>query len=119
MLQNYQEKILITRDTLGTALAGLAIGAEDQHREVKRLVEEQGQALISHYAFRLMASEALGHLTVFHDSGRGAISFGGPSEWGDWNDTGEFLELPDGHSFTFEGKPVDEGDEGSCSLGNV
>jgi len=119
MLQDYQEKVTVTRDTLGLALASLGIGAEDQRQELQRVVEAQGEALVSHYAFRLMASEARGDLTIFHDSGRGAISFGGPSEWGDWNDTGEFLELPDGRSYTFEGKPVDEGDEGSCSLGNV
>ena len=119
MLQDYQERVAVNRETLDLALTGLGIGAEDQRQELQRVVTEQGQALVSHYAFRLMASEACGDLIIFHDSGRGGISFGGPSEWGHWNDTGEFLELPDGRTYTFEGKPVDEGDEGSCSLGNV
>ena len=119
MLREYQERVRITRDTLEATLAGWGLGAEDQQQEIRRLVAAQGEAFVSHYSFRLAASEAYGDLTVFHDSGRGAISFGGPSEWGDWNDHGEFLNLPDGRQFTFEGKPVDEGDEGSCSLGNV
>ncbi len=119
MLQTYQERVTVNRQTLETVLADWGLGAEDQRREIRRLVEDRGEALISHYAFRLMAADACGDLTVFHDTGRGAISFGGPSDWGRWHDYGEFLELPDGRQYTYEGKPVDEGDDGSCSLGNV
>ncbi|MFZ5447858.1 MAG: hypothetical protein ACOZFS_04385 [Thermodesulfobacteriota bacterium] len=85
---------------------------------IDKVIAEKGEAVVSSYHFRAPSGE-LGSIFVCHDLGRGARVFGDNVQWGQWEETYEILTLDEsGEKFNFDGKPVYEGDEGSCSLGN-
>lgn len=119
MLLDYQEKVRVTRDNLDQVLGVMKIKAPDQIREITRLVAEKGEMVISHYSFSSSLGDKGGDITVFHDPGRGGISFGAESAWGDWDDSYEILTLDQGEKYNCDGKPVYEGDDGSCTFGNI
>jgi len=118
MLLNYREKHRLSRDTWREELATLGItgGAVEM---IEKLMAANGEATVSSYHFRAPSGDP-GAIVVCHDLGRGAISFGTTTQWGHWDETDEILTLDEtGEKINFDGKPVYEGDEGSCSLGNV
>ncbi|MBI4643198.1 MAG: hypothetical protein HY790_08800 [Deltaproteobacteria bacterium] len=118
MLLNYREKSLLRRANWQPELAAMGITEEAVIEVIAREVAEKGEALISCYHFRTPSGEP-GSILVCHHLGRGAISFGTNTRWGHWDETYEILTLEEsGEKFNFDGKPVYEGDEGSCSLGN-
>jgi len=119
MLLKYWEKQRVTRDDLAKKLTSLGISDPEQTRVIAGIIEEKGEATISHYQFGAPAGDRQGTLTVCHDLGRGAISFGPHIRWGQWDEDCEVLTLENGEKFSYEGKPVYEGDDGSCSLGNI
>ena len=118
MLLNYWEKHLITHANQQQELAGMGIIASPFIEMIDKIIAAKGEAMVSSYHFRAPSGEP-GSIVVCHDLGRGAISFGANTQWGDWDETYEFLTLDEtGEKINFDGKPVYEGDEGSCSLGN-
>ena len=119
MLLNYWEKYRLTQVDLHQELAALGITGRAQIEVIKKIVAEQGEALISSYQFRAPSGES-GAIVVCHNLGRGAISFGTNTRWGRWDETYEILTLDEsGERINFDGQPIDEGDDGACSLGNI
>jgi hypothetical protein len=118
MLINYKEKQIVTRNNWQDQLAALEIKAGEAVEMIAKLIVEQGEALVSVYQFKAPSGD-LGSIVVCHDLGRSALIFGTNIRWGNWDETFETLTLDDsGEKINFDGKPVYEGDEGSCSLGN-
>lgn len=118
MLLHYREKQRLTREAWREELAELEITEGDAVEMIEKLIAANGEAIVSSYHFRAPAGEP-GSIVVCHDLGRGAISFGTNTRWGHWDETHEILTLDEsGEKISFDGKPVYEGDEGSCSLGN-
>jgi len=119
MLLDYWEKYRVAQLNWEQELASLGITGTEQIQVIKEIVTGKGEALVSHYHFSV-PSGLRGTMTVCHDLGRGAISLGGHTRWGQWDEIFEVLTLDDtGEKFNFDGKPVYEDDEGACSLGNI
>ena len=119
MSLQYKERILLTRENRGPVLDALGITASERLKLLDGLMAAAGEATISFYQFCYAPSGPSGDLLVCHDLGKAAINFAGNIRWGDWDEGYEILTLENGEKFNFDGKPVDFGDEGSCSLGNV
>jgi hypothetical protein len=119
MSLKYKERIPLTQENRGSVLDTLGITTPEYLKVVDGLVAEAGGATISFYQFCYAPSGPSGDLLVVHDLGKAAINFAGDIRWGDWDESYEILTLENGERFNFDGKPVDAGDEGSCSLGNV
>ncbi len=118
MLLNYREKSRLNRANWEAELAALGVTEAAVIEVIAREVAEKGEALVSFYRFRAPSGDP-GFIIVSHQLERGAISFGPKTRWGHWDETYEILTLEEsGERFNFDGKPVYEGDEGSCSLGN-
>jgi hypothetical protein len=118
MLSHYQEKCRLTQDNLEQESAGMGLTQGEHLKIIKEIIGQKGAAIVSHYCFDL-PSGAQGSIVVCHDLHRGAISFGASTRWGEWDDLLEILTLDDtGEKFNFDGKPVYEGDDGACALGN-
>lgn len=118
MLLHYREKQRLSRDVWREELAALEITERDTIEIIEKLIAANGEAIVSSYHFKAPSGD-MGSLVVCHDLGRGAISFGTNTRWGHWDEVYEILTLDESaEKFNFEGKPVYEGDEGSCSLGN-
>ncbi len=118
MLLHYWEKRSLTPDNWRPEMAAMGITAKPVIEAVEKIIAQEGEAIVSSYLFRAPSGDA-GSIVVCHHLGRGAISFGDNTRWGHWDENYETLTLDDtGEKFNFEGRPVYEGDEGSCSLGN-
>ncbi|MFZ5451195.1 MAG: hypothetical protein ACOZF2_04915 [Thermodesulfobacteriota bacterium] len=108
----------MTAENWGRELANMGVDAHDSLEEIARFIAANGKALVSCYRFQVLLGE-LGTIVVCHDLGRGLISLGTSRQWGHWHEDFEVLTLDEsGEKYSFEGKLVDEGDGGSCSLGN-
>ena len=119
MLLEYWEKYRLTPRDRQAQLAAMGISASPAVAVIDQVLAEKGEALISVYRFSRPSGEA-GSLVVCHDTGRGAISFGATTQWGQWDETSEILTVDGtGEQFNFDGQPVAEGDDGACSLGNI
>jgi hypothetical protein len=119
MLLNYWEKCRLTRLNQQEQLASMEIGASPAMEVIQPALAETGEALISVYQFSRPSGDP-GSLVVCHDTGRGAISFGTKTQWGQWDEAYEILTVDGtGEQYNFDGQPVAEGDDGSCSLGNI
>jgi hypothetical protein len=117
MLSQYQERRRLTQDNLAPELAAMGLTQAGVINLIKEIIGQKGAAVISHYLFNLSGEQ--GSIVVCHDLHRGAISLGGSTRWGEWDDGLEILTLDDtGEKFNFDGKPVYEGDDGACALGN-
>ena len=118
MLINYREKQRLTRQTWREELAGMGITLPEVVEMVAGVIAANGESVVSCYHFRAPAGDP-GAIVVCHNLGRGALFFGRNIQWGQWDETSETLTLEgSGEKISFEGKPVYEGDDGSCSLGN-
>jgi len=119
MLLEYWEKYRLTQMDRQTQLATLGVSASSVIEVIEQVLAEKGEAVISVYRFSTLSEEP-GSLVVCHDLGRGAISFGANTQWGQWDETYEILTVDGtGEQFNFDGQPVAEGDDGACSLGNI
>ena len=119
MLLKYWEKLRLSQINWPQELASMGVSQSPVLEVIKKVLVEKGEALVSVYRFSMPPGEP-GSLVVCHDLGRGAISFGANTHWGQWDETYEVLTVDGtGEKFNFEGKPVDEGDDGACSLGNI
>ncbi len=119
LLLKYWEKVRLTRDHWRRELISEGVGEGPAMIVINKILEENGVTPVSVYLFSRLPGET-GSLVVCHDLGRGAISFGTNTRWGRWDEDYELLTI-DGteEKFDFEGKPVGEGDDGACSLGNI
>jgi hypothetical protein len=119
MLLKYWEKYRLTQLNRQAQLASMGISESPATKIIEQFLAETGEALVSIYLFKRLSGES-GSLVVCHDTGRGAISFGANTQWGQWDENYEVLTV-DGtaEQFNFDGKPVAEGDDGACSLGNI
>jgi len=119
MLLKYWEKHRLSQTNWQQELASMGVSTSPAIAVIAQVLGEQGEAVVSVYLFTRFSGEP-GSLVVCHDLGRGAISFGGNTQWGQWDDAYEFLTVDGtGEKFNFDGKPVNEGDDGACSLGNI
>jgi hypothetical protein len=119
MLLKYWEKHRLTQINWQQELASMGVSESPAIEVIEKILVEKGEANVSVYLFRMLSGEQ-GSLVVCHDVGRGAISFGANTHWGNWDETYEVLTIDGtGEKFNFDGKPVDEGDDGACSLGNI
>jgi len=119
MLLKYWEKHRLTRMNWQQDLASMGVNQSPAMEVIETALGENGETVVSVYLFSL-PSGGSGSLVVCHDLGRGAISFGANTHWGQWDDAYEVLTVDGtGEKFNFDGKPVDEGDDGACSLGNI
>ena len=119
MLLKYWEKYRLTQLNRQPQLASMGISESPAIEVIEQVLAEKGEAIISVYLFSRLSGEP-GSLVVCHDTGRGAISFGANTQWGQWDETYEVLTVDGtGEQFNFDGNPVDEGDDGACSLGNI
>ena len=119
MLLKYWEKHRLTQINWQQELASMGVGESPAIEVIAKVMGEQGEAVVSVYLFSRPSGES-GSLVVCHDVGRGAISFGTNIHWGKWDETYEVLTLDaTGEKFNFDGNPVEEGDDGACSLGNI
>ena len=119
MLLEYWEKRSLTRDNWHLELAGMGVDPGDSLKELARLIAGKGEALVSCYRFQAPMGDP-GTIIVCHDLGRGLISLGAYTAWGNWHEGYEVLTLDgSGEQYDFEGNLLCEGDDGSCSLGNV
>jgi hypothetical protein len=119
MLLKYWEKQRLSQDNWQRELDSMGVIDPASLGVIEKVLSEKGEAVVSVYLFSRLSGEP-GSLVVCHDLGRGAISFGGNSRWGQWDETYEILSIDGtGEKFNFDGKPVDEGDDGACSLGNI
>lgn len=118
MLLRYWEKRSLTPDNWRSEATAMGITAKMVMELIEKIIVQEGDAIVSSYLFRAPSGDA-GSIVVCHHLGRGAISFGEKTRWGQWDEAFETLTLDEtGEKFDFEGRPVYEGDEGSCSLGN-
>jgi len=118
MLLNYWEKHRLTQVNRQQELSEMGVTARAFIDMIEQILAEKGEATVSAYHFRTPSGEE-GSIVVCHDLHRGALSFGVNTRWGHWDETLEILTLDEsGEKINFDGKPVYEGDEGSCSLGN-
>ena len=119
MLLKYWEKHRLSQNNWQQELASMGVSDSPILEVIEKVLGEKGAAIVSIYLFSMFSGEP-GSLVVCHDLGRGAISFGANTQWGQWDETYEVLTVDaTGEKFNFEGKPVDEGDDGACSLGNI
>jgi hypothetical protein len=119
MLLKYWEKHRLTHLNWQQELASMGVGESPAIEVIAKVMGEQGEAVVSVYLFTRLSGEP-GSIVVCHDLGRGAISFGAKTQWGQWDEAYEVLTVDGtGEKFNFDGKPVDEGDDGACSLGNI
>jgi hypothetical protein len=119
MLLKYWEKYRLTQLNRHPQLASMGVSEGPAVEVIDQVLADKGEAVISVYLFN-RPSGGPGSLVVCHDLGRGAISFGTHTQWGQWDETNEILTV-DGtaEQFNFDGQPVAEGDDGACSLGNI
>jgi hypothetical protein len=119
MLLKYWEKHRLSQINWQQDLASMGVSQSLAIDVIEKVLAEQGEAIISIYHFSI-PSGIPGLIVVCHDLGRGAISFGANTHWGRWDEADEILTVDGtGEKFNFDGKPVDEGDDGACSLGNI
>ena len=119
MLLKYWEKYRLTQGNQQTQLASMGVSESSVIEVIEQALAGKGEAIISVYRFSRPSGEP-GSLVVCHDTGRGAISFGATTQWGQWDETYEVLTVDGtGEQFNFDGQPVAEGDDGACSLGNI
>jgi hypothetical protein len=119
MLLKYWEKLRLTQINWREEAASMGLGNSPVLEVIEKILGEKGEAVVSVYLFSRPSGES-GSLVVCHDVGRGAISFGANAHWGKWDEPYEVLTLDaTGEKYNFDGKPVDEGDDGACSLGNI
>jgi hypothetical protein len=119
MLLKYWEKHRLTQINRQQDLASMGIGDSPVLEVIEKVLGEKGEAIISVYLFSRLSGEP-GSLVICHDVGRGVISFGTKMQWGQWDETYEVLTVDGtGEKFNFDGNPVEEGDDGACSLGNI
>ena len=119
MLVKYWEKHRLSQINWQQELASMGVSQSPVLEFIKRVRVEKGEAVVSVYLSTRLSEEP-GSIVVCHDLGRGAISFGANTQWGQWDETCEVLTVDGtGEKFNFDGKPVDEGDDGACSLGNI
>lgn len=98
-MRNY-EKVLVTEDNIDEIKWEICC---DQADEV-----EVGMT-ISTYAIFYEPGHQRGQMTIFHDTGRGAINFGADSDWGDWDDERGILTLDDaGQEYNTNGEWINE-----------
>ncbi|MEW6660250.1 MAG: hypothetical protein AB1424_16520 [Thermodesulfobacteriota bacterium] len=118
MLLNYWEKRPLSSENWRQELTAMGVTPSAVWEVIEEIIGKKGEAVVSSYQFQAPSGDP-GALVVCHDLGRGALSFGTYTRWGHWDEAYEILTLDEsGEKFNFEGKPVYEGDEGSCSLGN-
>ena len=119
MLLKYWEKHRLTQINWQQELASMGVSESPAIEVIEKVLGEKGEAVVSVYLFTRLSGEP-GSIVVCHDLGRGAISFGANTQWGQWDEAYEILTVDGtGEKFNFDGKPVDEGDDGACSLGNI
>lgn len=119
MLLKYWEKQRLPRLDWQQELASMGISTGPAIAVIAQVLDELKEAVVSVYLFTRYSGEP-GSLVVCHDLGRGVISFGANTQWGQWDEAYEVLTVEDSaEKFYFDGKPVDEGDDGACSLGNI
>jgi hypothetical protein len=119
MLLKYWEKPRLTQFDWQQELASKGVSASPAMAVIAQVLGKIGEAVVSVYRSTSFSEEP-GSLVVCHDLGRGAISFGANTRWGQWDEAYEVLTVAGtGEKFNFDGKPVDEGDDGACSLGNI
>jgi len=118
MLMHYWEKRPLTPDNWPRELAAMGVSARAPREAIAQIISEKGEATVSCYHFQAPTGEP-GSIVVCHDLHRGVMSLGTSTRWGHWDEVYEILTLDEsGEKFNFDGEPVYEGDEGSCSLGN-
>jgi|GEM_PF-2739484 hypothetical protein len=118
MLVRYWEKLPLTPDNWRRELAAMEVSVPAALAAIAQIISEKGAATVSCYQFQALAGEA-GSIVVCHDLHRGVMSLGTSIRWGHWDEAYDILTLDEyGEKFNFDGEPVYEGDEGSCSLGN-
>jgi hypothetical protein len=119
MLLEYWEKRRLTQADWQSELDAMGLSPLSFRNIIEPVLTEKGAVLVSVYRFSRYA-EAPGSLLVCHDIGRGALVFEARTQWGRWDEAAEVLTLDGtGEQFNFEGRPLAEGDDGSCSLGNI
>jgi hypothetical protein len=119
MLQQYWEKHQLTQLNWRQELSSMGVTGSSQVEVIEKIIAEKTRTLISIYLFSAPTGES-GSILVCHDLGRGVISFGTVTQWGQWDEAYEILTIDGtGEKYNFEGQPLYEGDEGACSLGNV
>jgi len=119
MLLKYWEKQRLSQINWQQELASVGVTAGPALAVIAQVLDQPGEAVVSVYLFTRFSGEP-GSLVVRHDLGRGAISFGAKIQWGQWDEAYEVLTVDGtGEKFNFDGKPVDEGDDGACTLGNI
>ena len=87
------EKTLVTADNIDEIRE--AIPVLDQRAEI-----EVGR-VISTWPIYYQPGNQRGQITVFHDTDRAAVCYGGYSEWGDWNDEEGIIILDDPNSYPY------------------
>jgi hypothetical protein len=118
MLLHYWEKKTLGPENWCRELAAMGVSAPDSMEAIAQVISAKGKAIVSCYCFRAPMGE-VGSIVVCHDLQRGVMSLGTSRRWGLWDEDYEILTLEEsGEKFDFDGKPVYEGDGGSCSLGN-
>jgi hypothetical protein len=119
MLLKYWERHRLSRENWRRDLASMGVSDSPAMAVIEKVLNEKGEAVVSVYLFARLSGEP-GSLMVCHDLGRGVISFGPNTQWGQWDEVYELLTIDGtGEKFDFDGKPVSEGDDGACSLGNI
>ena len=119
MLLKYWEKQRQPQIAWQRELASMGVSKSPAMAVIAQVLGEMAEAVVSVYLFTRFSGEP-GSLVVCHDLGRGAISFGAKTQWGQWDEAYEILTVDGtGEKFNFDGTPVGEGDEGACSLGNI
>jgi hypothetical protein len=119
MLQQYWEKYQLTLLNWRQELSSRGVTGSSQIEVIEKIIAKKAGTLISIYLFSTPTRES-GSIMVCHDLGRGAISFGTVTQWGQWDEAYEILTIDGtGEKYNFDGQPLYEGDEGACSLGNL
>jgi len=119
MLLKYWEKQRLSQINWRQEMASMGVFDGTAMEVIGKLLGSQQETLVSVYLFTRFSGEP-GTLVVCHDLGRGAISFGATTQWGVWDEVYEVITLEGaGERFNFDGTPVDQGDDGACSLGNI
>ena len=119
MLLKYWEKQRLTQFEWEQELASKGVSASRAITVIAQVLGEIGEAVVSVYLFTRFSVEP-GSIVVCRDLGRGVISFGANTQWGQWDEAYEILTVDGiGEKFNFDGKPVDGGDDGACSWGNI
>lgn len=106
MIIDSKEQITVTDDNLEDVQDFFT--ASDMRSEIEIAVKEDGQAIVSVFAFTYSGGQR-GDLLVIHSRGnRAGINFGGYSDWGDWDPDDRVLTLDTGEKYYEDGEEVEE-----------